>query len=144
MLKLFIVHVIIKKWLVRKPDKLLTLPLLNYALSVCPGITELAVTCLDRLADVREWSICESYEVPEERRDRFFLSGDRAFSLKSGDLTHQERLTDDLRVCTPVFRDVPNDPEGYVQAIREGLLTNLPITVTSHGPTAEDKRWRQD
>jgi adenylosuccinate synthase len=103
-------------------------PLTKYALSACPGITSLAVTCLDRLANVPEWSVCEAYE-----------GGDRLVVNHGHDLAYQEQLTHYLMGCTPVLRGVPSDVQGYVREIEQ--CTGLPVSVISLGPTAEDKRW---
>jgi adenylosuccinate synthase len=103
-------------------------PLTRYALSAWPGIDALAVTCLDRLGEVDEWSICQMYD-----RDIKLCS-------KPGDLQHQGQLTQALSSARPVLKQIASAPEEYVRVIEESL--GLPVTITSFGPTAEDKRWR--
>ena len=101
-------------------------PLTRYALSVCP-VDSLAVTCMDRLAAVSAWSICEGYREPIE-----LVSG-------RGDLERQAQLTQNLLKVTPVLRAVPGDAARYLATISNRL--ELPASVTSFGPRAEDKRW---
>jgi len=118
------------------------LPLTRYALSLCPGITELSVTCLDRLADAPEWSICEAYSVPSEIEERFLMKDGLAVALRSnlaGDLTYQELLTNDLPRCSPVTRKAPEDVWAYLREIEAGL--GVPVSVASFGPKATDKVW---
>lgn len=119
-------------------------PLTRYALEVYPSVQELAVTCLDRLAEVPEWSVCESYKVPAGSQDRFYMSEGRAVGLRSRppeDLPYQMQLGADLSLCEPVLCHVPGDVGGYAKAIEERL--GLPVNVLSTGPTAEDKIWRE-
>jgi adenylosuccinate synthase len=109
-------------------------PLTRYALSVCPGISQLAVTCLDRLAEVPEWSFCQEYSASADYEPATTLQ-----AKPSGDLVYQEKLTQDLLHCDPVLQKVPSDVESYVKKIE--AATNLPVAITSHGRTAESKRW---
>ena len=105
-------------------------PLAQYALRACPGITELAITCLDRIVNVPGWKVCVDYDPG------------LILTAKPGDLAHQEQLTRVLsNHCNPKYAYAMTDPVGYVRQL-EAMLGGLPITVTSFGPTAEDKRWR--
>lgn len=108
-------------------------PLTRYALSVCPGITSLAVTCLDRLKDVPEWSICDGYTYISNVPGTVLRAG------PAGNLAYQEQLTRFLDTCTPVLRKVSSDHRNYVQEIEN--YTDLPVSVMSFGPTAADKHW---
>jgi len=117
-------------------------PLARYALSLCPGITELAVTCIDRCG-VSPWKFCEAYEVPEESRERFYQlePGGVSVGLRvhpPGDLVYQERLAKDLLLAKPVYRE-PDRPEGIVETIEKSL--DVPVLVRSMGPTANEKVW---
>lgn len=121
-------------------------PLARYAKNLCtPPVTELAVTCLDRLASwVPQWSICIGYDVPPESEERFVMELGYAHKPRSrapGDLAYQEQLGRDLLQCRPVMRQLgsPVTVAEYVDAIQTSL--DLPISVMSFGPTAEDKRW---
>lgn len=119
------------------------LPLARYALSLCPDITELAVTCLDRLRYFPQWSMCEAYEVPPGSEERFFMEGGRASSLRPrapGDLDYQSQLTRDLLGCRPIYQTVRNDDVGdYVRKLEQEL--DIPVAVQSFGPRAGDKLW---
>lgn len=42
-------------------------------------------------------------------------------------------------LCAPVLRRASSDPCDYASEIEE--CTQLPVSVMSFGPTAEDKRW---
>ena len=108
-------------------------PLARYALAASPGVDALAVTCLDRLAAIPEWSFCVEHRVDFGRHRLGPLVA------KPGDLEYQESLTRDLERCTPKLERAPNDAQEYVQALVGHL--GLPVAVTSFGPTAEDKRW---
>jgi len=121
-------------------------PLTRYALSVCPyPVTELAVTCLDRLMDASRWSVCDGYEVPSEDEGMFHMFGGFAMSLRVGprrDLAYQERLAQALGRCVP-RRPMwcgPRDPAEYMTMMMRKHL-DLPVSAMSFGPTADDKRW---
>lgn len=119
--------------------------LTRYALRQCPDVNEIAVTCLDKIKGVQGSGFhCDSYVVPEQDRQLFEMKGRAAADVgyavnigRSGDLAHQERLTHALSRVTAVRRAVVS----HVDAIAGSL--GLPVTCTSHGPTAEDKRWRE-
>lgn len=126
-------------------DALLT----RYALRQCPDVTDIAVTCLDRMKAIEEpWHICDGYIVAEEDREFFKMKskGTRASDVgkavslgPNGDLAYQERLTRALfRVATRLLSGGRSD-EQYVQAIERQL--ERPVNITSFGPTADDKRW---
>ena len=108
-------------------------PLTRYALACSPTIDALAVTCLDRLAEVPTWYVCDEHEGTPQLRP-----SPSSWPARSR-LQHQEGLTRSLAKLMPRFVRVPNDPEGYLRALRERL--QIPIAVASFGPTAEDKRW---
>jgi adenylosuccinate synthase len=106
-------------------------PLTKYALSCSPGIDSLAITCLDRLKDVPEWSICDGYTYISNVPGTVLRAG------PAGDLAYQEQLTRFLNTCTPVLRKVSSI--NYVREIE--ACTHLPVSVMSFGPTAEEKHW---
>jgi adenylosuccinate synthase len=108
--------------------------LLRYALRVS-DVDGLAVTHMDRLR--AGWHAAARYHNAE---------------LRPGaprDLAHQERLTRLLYAAQPVLERVA--PEGFLDWVRS--VTGRPVWLTSHGPTAMDKRvdampgvagWRDD
>jgi hypothetical protein len=86
--------------------------------------------------------MCDAYQVPSGSEERFYMHGDRAYTLRSqkpGDLDYQSQLTRDLLGCKPILRSVPNDVASYVKEIEAQL--NLPVVVESTGPRSSDKRW---
>ncbi|BCJ41855.1 adenylosuccinate synthetase [Actinoplanes ianthinogenes] len=97
----------------------------RYAVEVCGGVDELAVTHLD--APLREPAlrICTSYRetgriVPGAHRD----------------LEHQATLTALLHRATPAELHRPDDWAGAI-----GALLRVPVTLESYGPRAADKRF---
>jgi adenylosuccinate synthase len=116
------------------------LPLTRYALDACPDIKEIAVTCLDRVASLPEWRFCEAYDVPADAGARFVMGpeGGTPCVAPPGDLAYQEQLGCDLWRCDPILEsiDASMKPEGAIEH-----LLGLPVKITSHGPTAADKRF---
>jgi len=94
----------------------------RYALEVCGGVDALALTHLD-LAD-RGVRMCYAYDWT-----------DRLVPGPPGDLDRQEALTRRLETTVPLYDPPPGD---WVQAVEREL--GVPVAVTSHGPTAADKR----
>jgi adenylosuccinate synthase len=105
--------------------------LARYAIAACPGLTSLAVTCLDRFASVEKPLMCVAYEADEQRIETLLA--------KPGDLDHQERLGRAIGRMVPLLAKAPRDPNEYTQLLSERLA--LPVSIQSHGPAAEDKRW---
>jgi adenylosuccinate synthase len=125
----------------------LDLVLTRYAMELCPDLTSLAVTCLDRLADFPAWKVCDGHRLVtrETKDDDYFvfdaIDRTRITGLRTRppeNLEYQERLTNRLRETTPLFRETR--PDTHLACIEQAL--GKPITITSYGPTAEDKRWR--
>lgn len=128
------------------------LVLARYALAVCGGADALAMTCLDAFARVFPRRVSTAYALPpgslvsprvatcrgEGREDR--LRFDRLHpKTELTDLTHQEALTALLGQATPIYREAPPDIDAYLSLIGQDL--GVPITITSSGPTARDKRF---
>jgi adenylosuccinate synthase len=90
---------------------------LRYALEVCGGADELAVTHLDAPAPL----ICTAYDI-----------GDRI--TPATDLAGQERLTARLLAARPRYAEAGPDP---AETIERAL--GVPVTIRSYGPTAADK-----
>jgi adenylosuccinate synthase len=112
--------------------------LARYALSVLAGpdggagVDQLAVTCLDEVDCAPSWLGCHGYR----------LGGGHVVRLRpiraDGDelIRRQERLGRELAEAEPVYEDV-RDGNKAAQWIEARL--GVPVGLTSHGPTHEDK-----
>ncbi len=105
----------------------LDLVLSRYAIAACGGVDGLAVTGLDRLDDTV--SLCDEYEGPEPIA--------RLPIPQSGDHEALQALGEFLRRVTPRVRPVPRE------RLRDELeaALDVPVWLTAHGPTADDRRW---
>jgi adenylosuccinate synthase len=103
----------------------LDLPLTAYALA-CSPVDGLALTHLDRVEE--GWRACVRYEG---------LARPLVPAADPHDLEHAEALGRALREVTPILAPTPPDLARWVS---EALETE--VVLTSHGPRAEDKRWR--
>jgi adenylosuccinate synthase len=101
----------------------------RYALEAAGGVDALALTSLD-LA-VSELRICHAYRVPDGVVTCLRLGPPR-------DLAYQGSLTAQVAVAAPVLDDAT--PDDWVAAVEAAL--DVPVALTSHGPTATDKRLR--
>jgi adenylosuccinate synthase len=108
----------------------LDLTLLRYALEVVGRLDGLAVTCLDRVANLPDLQLCRAYQVGPLQVERIIPAP------SPQDLAYQERITAALANCKPVLERL-GDPDDLLRAVQADL--NVPILLTSHGPTAEDK-----
>lgn len=100
------------------------LMLLDYALQLCP-VDGLAVTCMDRLAEVRksDWKICVGHEA----------GGSRIAQVRGPSAPTSSLAAKVLARSWPVL-----EPLGRtVNAYRSALPTS--VVVWSKGPTANDK-----
>jgi adenylosuccinate synthase len=109
----------------------LDLVMLKYALEAVGPLDQLAVTCLDRLAELPDLRICRRYSYDTFNIDRI------ARSPVLHDLEYQERITNCLARCTPVLEALA-DPNALLHLLERDL--GLPISIVSEGPTAEEKR----
>ncbi len=110
----------------------LDLVLLRYALEVTGGVDALAVTCLDRVAELPELKVCRRYRQGNLLLDRI------ARSPAPRSLAYQEQLTRRLAVCRPVLETVA-DAEALPNLLAAEL--GVPVELVSRGPTAEDKSY---
>ena len=112
----------------------LDLVMLRYALEVVGGLDELAVTCLDRLAEIPQVRVCRRYRYATFTIDRI------ARSPTPRSLAYQEQITRNLADCEPVLETVTD-----ANALLDLLVAELgvPVGLISYGPTAEDKRYVQ-
>lgn len=125
----------------------------RYAIAACGGIDSLAITCLDRLREEHVWNICTHYELaPEDQDSALFDDALIATALVNEinlgpehDLVYQERLTNALMRAKPVLRitatpgSFEESVEHHVHRITREL--DVPISILSFGPTAEDKKF---
>jgi adenylosuccinate synthase len=109
----------------------LDLVMLRYALDVAGPIDQLAVTCLDRLAELPEPRVCRRYRYDTFSIDRI------ARSPEPHALDYQQRITDSLARCEPLLQALP-DQAALLSLVEADL--QLPITIISEGPAAQDKR----
>lgn len=124
----------------------------DYAIKVCQGLDELAVTGLDRLAALERWQYCPRYRLHAPAADavRYFELEPDGTTIRGiklgvqGDLDYQARLTELLFTCSPLYQTVsalsgqPDMRERELLRVIEDHL-GLPVRYTSHGPTAADK-----
>jgi adenylosuccinate synthase len=110
----------------------LDLVLLRYACAVAGRLDTLAVTCLDRVAEVPQLYLCAAYQAGTERVTAL------SPSPHPEDLAYQEQLTSLLARCTPLLEPV-NGPAELLERLTRELA--LPIGIVSTGPTAAAKRW---
>lgn len=111
----------------------------RYALEACRGADVLAITHLDRVAPLSSWKVCEAYQHKEERITKLPLGPWQ-------DLQHQEKLTQMLFACTPLYRECSPDVGGdaiektksYIKLLEESL--GVRVGYLSFGPTAKEKR----
>jgi adenylosuccinate synthase len=109
----------------------LDLVMLRYALDVTGQLDQLAVTCLDRLAELPEPRVCRRYRYDTFSVDRI------ARSPEPHALDYQQRITDSLARCQPQLELVPD--QAALLSLLEADL-QLPIKIVSEGPAAEHKR----
>lgn len=136
----------------------LDLPLTRYALAVSAGTDSVALTHLDRFAQVPSGRVVVAYEVNASSlslRERSAIVEYKMKSPKAGmvyissfkekpdleDLTYQEMLGGILGKSKPVFADTHLTGEAYADYIGDEL--GLRVGVTSYGRTASDKVRRQ-
>lgn len=104
----------------------------RYAITATGGVDALAVTHMDKVegGNGAGLGICGAYRldgtpwtpVPPAERD----------------LDRQARLTGDLMSVVPVTHTAPGDPDAWLGEVSSQL--EVPVAVTSHGPTASAKR----
>jgi len=124
---------------------------LRYALEANLGVDELAVTNLDRMAAISGWQTVGAYELSERHRTSPYLTGVSdgiATGIRIGPKNrrdYQEAITNVLLASKPVLRPVAIGNLSKVAGIEAylGLITQelaLPVTYTSYGPTALEKK----
>jgi adenylosuccinate synthase len=104
----------------------------RYALAIAGGVDGIALTHLDRRPALPS-SICTAYD------DDGVI---RALPVRRpADLAFQAQLTRRLNRCRPVYSPIDaGDADRFIAAIENEL--GVRVSITSHGPTAADKRRR--
>jgi adenylosuccinate synthase len=117
---------------------------LRYALAVTGRVDGLAITNLDRMESISEWRTCDLYKYLGQAvnvAEYFELQGSSIRNIKVPDdptnLTKQEELTKLLFNMQPIYANFRPDKRAYVELISQTL--NLPVAITSAGPTALEK-----
>lgn len=110
----------------------LDLVMLRYACEVVGKLDCLAVTCLDRLAELPELKICNRYLCDTFAVDRIVPSP------VAHDLDYQAQITQNLARCKPLLEQV-SDVDTLLANLQSGL--KLPIGIVSWGATAGEKHW---
>ena len=116
-------------------------PLARYALSVCP-VDGLALTHLDQRGPARAVT---AYRATSDVAG--FVRDDRGdvVSLRPGppkDLEWQQALGQALDAVTPRWAEAPERSAGFAGWAEAALA--VPVALTSSGPAASDRRWRQE
>lgn len=109
----------------------------RYALDACGGVDALALTHVD--VTERSGGFAAERGDGNVRMCRSYDWTDRLVPGPPGDLDRQEALARRLFTTTPVYDAA--SPRNWVTAVEEEL--GAPVAVTSHGPTAADKRQRK-
>ena len=117
---------------------------LRYALSVTGKIDGLVVTNLDRMNDMEKWQYCDQYRLSENPSlvsEYFDLDDGWIKDIKvppdPTDLEKQEALTKLLFKMKPVYDNCQKNINDFLELI--GQLLNVPVVLTSTGPTALEK-----
>jgi hypothetical protein len=108
----------------------LDLVMLRYACEVVGSLDMLAVTCLDRLAEMPALQICRRYRCDG-------ASIEQIVPAPAPSLEYQESITHTLRRCRPVLEPVASADDLLALLARN---LNTPIGITSWGPTAREKQ----
>ncbi len=109
----------------------LDLVMLRYALEVVGPLNYLAVTCLDRLADLSAIHLCTAYQVDNHVLERILPAP------TPQDLTYQAQLTAQVMRCQPMLTEVASIPD-LIEQVSTAL--NLCVGLLSSGPSAADKQ----
>jgi len=126
-------------------DALLARYAIGYVDGLRSGRGGIALTCLDRhreFAGAGHSLICTAYRYRGTLPDLepyFRLGADGAIrdihSYAMPPRSHSEALATRLFACRPDYEE--HDAENFVAAVEKEL--GLPVVLTSHGPTADDK-----
>ena len=117
---------------------------LRYALKVIDQVDGLVVSHLDRLREIPNWRICDLYEytgrasnLSDHFEGQARLIMDIKLPADPTNLLKQAELTQLLMETRPIYTRCEHNQEIYLELISRML--NLPIAITSTGPTAREK-----
>jgi adenylosuccinate synthase len=128
----------------------------RYARDVVGQLDYLALTHIDQLESMPAWRICTAYHYQGDQQDLdtyFKHTEEKLPAIKIHhplDLAHQEKLTSRLWSCTPEYQTFSAEPglrltqedrTKHFSLIEERL--NVPIGISSYGPTAREKMCSQ-
>ena len=103
----------------------------RHALAVAGNIDCLTISCVDRLFELSERKVCTAYEYQGRR-----VNGIE--QLISG--TDQGELTSIMHKCVPIYEShTQSNVTSYLQFLQFEL--EVPVAITSHGPTEKDKGY---
>lgn len=130
----------------------------RYGITAVGGVDELAITNLDRMRALDGWKVATGYKLSMAEQglpdDLFDFDGGAAVGIKfksEKDLDRQQAITNKLLSSKPVYQELETpsgrgilatetDFEEYLSFLSQRL--NAPISLTSFGPTAGDKKRR--
>jgi adenylosuccinate synthase len=104
----------------------------RYAIEVAGRVDGLALTHLDVATHEPALRICPAYRVGDQVVRRLVPGG-------FGDLSYQESLTATIAQAAPLLHE--DAPADWAEAVAGAL--DVPVVLTSHGPTARDKRMHE-
>jgi len=117
----------------------------RYALEAVGGVDAIALTNIDRVADLTELKLCWAYDLPEHAEKFFDVRAGSAFRMHcitSPDSAHQAELTRLLRTAKPLYEG-RSPPRSHAEVLRfAGDLEErlgCRIGLLSLGPRAKDK-----
>lgn len=116
----------------------------RYALSAIGGVDGLVITGLDRTANLPEWRYASGYQLaPAADSGRYFVTDESSIARdisvgRYGDKAYITRLTEHLFGATPIYEMAPDSSADMVIKAIESLL-DVPVVLTSYGPTLDDK-----
>ena len=115
----------------------------RYALDIAGRVDQLAVTYLDAQLPLRKW--CRAYSCAQPGLDSFFDHErqviDRIKVAQPPTQAHQTQLGEHLFRCQPLYETLPATTDEWLSALE--AWSGLPVTITSWGPTANDKHLRR-
>ena len=109
----------------------LDLVLLRYAHAAVGRLDGLAVTCLDRAAELPALQVCDAYDAPTG------VLRDLPLATVAASLEGGERIGRLLAQCRPLLEPVA-DEDALLERLAQAL--QVPVALVSHGPDAAAKQ----
>jgi adenylosuccinate synthase len=107
---------------------------LKYAIAVNGGVDALAITHCDTLMTRNRWTVVDNYDDPQ--------SGQWTPGVYRLDTKNKEREFITAMMFQSRLGARSEEPSSLIPAFVENEL-QIPILITSHGPTAEDKQFHE-